>query len=367
MKGSSEDVIEARGTGRTKPKARASNVVHKDLPPNQPYRTAYHFQPPKNWMNGPMIYKGIYHLFYQYNPQGPVWGNITWAHSTSKDLVNWTPQPIALNPTSQQSDINGCWTGSATILPEWIKSPNNPLISPSIENKIDPNSFRDPTTSWLGHDGLWRVIVGNENEHRGMALLYRSKDFVHWTKAKEPLFSTEGSVMWECPDFYPVFSTSKDGVDTSMVGNGIKHVLKASLSDGSFDSYAIGRYDIEKDVFVSEKGSLKIGSELRYDYGKFYASKTFFDSSTKRRILWAWISESTNKSVDIMKGWSGLQGIPRKIWLDKSGKQLMQWPVAEIEKLRTNKVISPSIVLKEGSVHEVLGVTASQVILLLHV
>ncbi|KAI3455570.1 hypothetical protein Pfo_012233 [Paulownia fortunei] len=382
----------------------ASHIVHRDLqslqtslPANQPYRTAYHFQPPKNWMNdpnGPMIYNGIYHLFYQYNPEGAVWGNIVWAHSTSKDLVNWTPHPIAIYPTTQQSDINGCWSGSATILPggrpailytginpqnqqvqnlaipknlsdpyliEWIKSPYNPLMAPTVENKIDASSFRDPTTAWLGRDGRWRVIIGNKRGRRGMALLYRSKDFVHWTKAKHPLYSTKDSGMWECPDFYPVSTSSVDGVDTSMVGNGLKHVLKASLSNALHDSYALGTYNLEKDVFIPEKGRLEIGSELRYDYGKFYASKSFFDSSTNRRILWGWISESTNETTDAMKGWSGLQAIPRKVWLDKSGKQLVQWPVEEIEKLRTSQVISPSTVLKGGSVLEVSGVTASQV------
>ncbi|GLT25583.1 hypothetical protein SLA2020_007040 [Shorea laevis] len=46
----------------------------------QPYRTAFHFQPPKNWLNGPMYHNGIYHLFYQYNPYSATWGNITWAN-----------------------------------------------------------------------------------------------------------------------------------------------------------------------------------------------------------------------------------------------------------------------------------------------
>lgn len=58
----------------------------------QPYRTKFHFQPKKNWMNdpnGPLFYKGWYHLFYQYNPDAAVWGNITWGHAVSKDLIHW--------------------------------------------------------------------------------------------------------------------------------------------------------------------------------------------------------------------------------------------------------------------------------------
>uniref|UniRef100_A0A804KWM9 Glycosyl hydrolase family 32 N-terminal domain-containing protein n=1 Tax=Musa acuminata subsp. malaccensis TaxID=214687 RepID=A0A804KWM9_MUSAM len=82
-------------------------------------RTGYHFQPPRNWINdpnGPMYFNGVYHLFYQYNPNGSVWGNIVWAHSVSTDLVNWIALDPAIRP-SKPFDINGCWSGSATVLP----------------------------------------------------------------------------------------------------------------------------------------------------------------------------------------------------------------------------------------------------------
>nr|GMC47602.1 beta-fructofuranosidase, insoluble isoenzyme CWINV1-like [Ipomoea batatas]GMC53860.1 beta-fructofuranosidase, insoluble isoenzyme CWINV1-like [Ipomoea batatas] len=362
---------------------------------NHSYRTAYHFQPPKNWMNGPMIYKGIYHLFYQYNPKSAVWGNIVWAHSTSTDLVNWESHPPAIVP-SQASDINGCWSGSATILPggkpailytgadfqvkqyqnlampknlsdpyliEWVKSPYNPLMSPAQE-RLNASSFRDPTTAWLGPDGHWRVLVGNERKHvRGMALLYRSKDFVHWQKAKHPLFSLKNTGKWECPDFYPVSIRGENGVDTSVLGPGVKFVLKASLDDYKHDYYTIGIYDHQRDRFTPETAEfLGNGSGLRYDYGKYYASKTFFDSAKNRRVLLGWVNESTgNATIDLLRGWSGVQAIPRKIWLDASGKQLVQWPVEEIEKLRTKRVGQPSTtLLRAGSVVEVSGVTAAQ-------
>lgn len=286
-----------------------------------------------------MIYKGIYHLFYQYNPKGAVWGNIVWAHSTSKDLVNWTPHPFAIYPTIE-SDINGCWSGSATILSkgkpviiytgintknqqvqniaipknvsdpylvEWIKPSYNPVMAPTQQNMINASSFRDPTTAWLGQDGWWRLIVGNKIDREGRALMFRSRDFVRWTQAKHSLYSRRGTGMWECPDFYPVSTTGEEGVETSMVGKGIKHVLKASMNDGFFDSYAIGTYNLEKDVFIPEKGSLSLDSQMRYDHGKFYASKTFFDSLAERRILWGWINESTDAAIDIKKGWSGIQ------------------------------------------------------------
>ncbi|TXG46444.1 hypothetical protein EZV62_028053 [Acer yangbiense] len=99
---------------------------------------------------------------------------------------------------------------------------------------------------------------------------------------------------------------------------------------------------------------------LRYDYGKFYASKTFFDSDKNRRILWGWVNESSSVDDDIKKGWSGLQAIPRRLWLDKSGKHLVQWPVVELESLRVKRVHQPSKFLEAASVLEISGVTAAQ-------
>ncbi|XP_020228318.1 beta-fructofuranosidase, cell wall isozyme [Cajanus cajan] len=369
-------------------------TLSSDYSSNQPYRTAYHFQPPKNWINdpnGPLRYGGLYHLFYQYNPKGAVWGNIVWAHSVSKDLVNWAPLDPAIFP-SQPSDINGCWSGSATLLHgnkpvilytgidpmnhqvqnlaqpknlsdpflrEWVKTPKNPLMAPTSANKINSSSFRDPTTAWLGKDGHWRVLVGSKRRTRGMALLYISKDFFNWVQAKHPLHSTLGSGMWECPDFFPVLNSGQLGVDTSVNGDYVSHVLKVSLDDKKHDYYMIGSYNAAKDVFVPDEG---LNSEfvLRYDYGKYYASKTFFDDGKKRRVLLGWVNESSSVADDIKKGWSGIHAIPRAIWLHKSGKQLVQWPVVEIEKLRANPVNLAPKLIKGGQLVQINGVTATQ-------
>ncbi|KAF5931917.1 hypothetical protein HYC85_028088 [Camellia sinensis] len=309
-------------------------------------------------------------FWYYYNPDGADWGNIVWAHSTSLDLVNWTPHPPAISPSQHGGDINGCWSGSTTILLdgkpvilytgvdsqnrqvqvlampknisdplliEWVKSPLNPLMAPTTMNKINASSFRDPTTAWLGPDGRWRVIIGSKINRRGLAILYTSKDFVHWIKSQHPLHFAENSGMWECPDFFPVSTDSQSGVDTSMVGLGIKDVLKLSLDETKHDYYTIGTYNRDKDIYIPDKGSVDNDSGLRYDYGKFYASKTFYDSVKQLRILWGWINESLPQPEYVKQGWSGVQAIPRRIWLDKSRKQLVQWPISEIEMLRTNQ------------------------------
>ncbi|KAK4375307.1 hypothetical protein RND71_005984 [Anisodus tanguticus] len=341
-----------------------------------------------------MIYKGVYHLFYQYNPEGPVWGNIAWGHSTSTDLVNWTIHPPALLP-SDPYDINGCWSGSATILQdgtpailytggdsqnvqlqnlavpkdpsdpylvEWVKSPHNPIMTPNEEEK---ELFRDPSTAWLGPDGIWRVIVGNERKKRGTALLYKSKDFIHWTEAEWPLHSSSETTIWECPDFFPVSIDGQNGLDTSVILHVFenifpKYVLKNSVARSFADYYTIGTYHHHNDIYIPDEGSIDNESGLRLDYGRYYAAKSFFDSAKNRRIFIAWVNESTSREIDIAKGWSGLQSFPREIWLDRAGNQLVQWPIEEIETLRTNKVDLQNITLKAGSKREISGITSSQ-------
>lgn len=343
--------------------------------------------------NGPLEYKGIYHLFYQYNPEGAVWNQkIFWGHSTSTDLINWTEEPIAIEP-SMPFDVNGCWSGSATILQdgnpailytginqqnhqvqnlatpknssdpylrEWIKLPHNPLMTPNVEKNIETDSFRDPSTAWLLPDGKWRVIVGSKIGSRGLATLYKSKDFKQWIEVEHPLHSANGTGIWECPDFYPVYKGGSFGVDTSVIGSNVKHVMKLSLFDTQYEYYTIGTYDIGEDVYLPDEGSVESDLGLRYDYGKFYASKSFFDSVVKRRILWGWVNESSSQTDDVKKGWSGVQAIPRRVLLDKHGKQLVQWPVSEVERLRENQVDLPCSVIDEGSLVEVAGISSSQ-------
>lgn len=284
---------------------------------------------------GPIVYKKIYHLFYQYNPYGAVY--IVWAHSTSTDLINWTPQDIAIYP-SQPSDIwllvrfrhyssfrwiyyilyrnNGfklfsspksSRTGrSDPYLIKWIKYSKNPTISPT--KPINSTLFRDPTTVWLGPDKKWRILIGSIIDKKGLAILYKSRVLKHWIKAHKPLYSEKHTGMWECPDFYPVNISSKNWVDTSIFGSNIKYVLKASLVNPHRDCHAIGEYNIYTDKFIPDrKDSFGGVPQLRYDYGKFYASKTFYDSVKHRRILWGWINESSSENADIKKGWSGLQ------------------------------------------------------------
>lgn len=116
--------------------------------------------------------------------------------------------------------------------------------------------------------------------------------------------------MWECPDFFPVARTDSRGIDTTTFsGKMIKHVLKVSLTDTFHDYYTIGTYDQVRDVYVPDKGFVQDETAPRYDYGKFYASKSFYDSVNRRRILWGWVNESSLEKDNVNKGWAGLQVI----------------------------------------------------------
>ncbi|XVF07636.1 hypothetical protein REPUB_Repub06bG0156500 [Reevesia pubescens] len=268
----------------------------------QLHRSGYHFQPPMNWINGPMYYNGIYHLFYQYNPKGAVWGNIVWVHSVSKDMINWEALEHTIYP-SEPFDINGCWSGSATILPDnkpiifytgidpqqnqvqnyaipanlsdpylrkWTKPADNPMAV--ADETMNKTAFRDPTTAWK-IDGHWRMLVG----------------------------------MWECADFFLVSLVGETGLHPSAYGPNVKHVFKVSLDITRFEYYTIGSYFPNRDKYLVDKDLVDGWGGLRFDYGNFYASKTFFDPAKNRRILWGWANESDTPQDDVNKGWAGIQ------------------------------------------------------------
>ncbi|CAH1419985.1 unnamed protein product [Lactuca virosa] len=357
-------------------------------------RTAFHFQPKKNWMNdpnAPVFYNGWYHLFYQYHPEAPVWGKIVWGHAVSKDLINWRHLPIAME-TDQWYDEEGVWTGSATILSDgqlvvlytgstneslqvqnlaypadpsdpllinWVKYPGNPVLFPPPG--IDNDDFRDPTTAWKTPDGKWRFTIGSKINKTGISLVYDTEDFKTFEILDELLHAVPGTGMWECVDFYPISMLGENGLDTSVDGTGVKHVVKASMDADRNDYYAIGTYDAYKGKWTPDSPTLDVGIGLRYDYGIYYASKTFFDQNKQRRVLWSWIKETDTEASDIRKGWASLMGVPRTIVFDKKTlNNIIQWPVEEINRLRTNLTAFKDVVVEAGSLIPLNLPSASQ-------
>eukprot|EP01102_Stenamoeba_stenopodia_P007230 TRINITY_DN2011_c0_g6_i1.p1 TRINITY_DN2011_c0_g6~~TRINITY_DN2011_c0_g6_i1.p1 ORF type:complete len:825 (-),score=170.43 TRINITY_DN2011_c0_g6_i1:84-2489(-) len=322
-------------------------------PPFFDQRPQYHFLPPSNWMNDPnglMYYKGVYHIFYQFNPTAAVWGDMHWGHAVSTDLVHWTYLPVAIAP-SEPYDINGIWSGSTTIvgnkpialytgisnnnvqaqcaampadvndtlLINWIKSDSNPIIN--APTSLGPlEGFRDPTTAWMNSDQNYYILVGSGYNNTGAALVFSSPDFNTWTY-ENPI--TTSAVfpgnMWECPDFYTIAN-----------GSHSVQVLKASA--GGQDWWATGSYNEETNLFEYQQIGL-------YDHGQFYASKTFADEFG-RRILFGWVSEADSQASQVARGWAGVQSLPREVTLNEDFTLSMN-PYSGLTSLR-NEVFSYS-------------------------
>ncbi len=288
--------------------------------------------------NGPIFFRGKYHMFHQYNPMGAVWGNMNWAHATSPDMIHWQHEPIALSPTPDGADRDGVFSGSAVLdngrptviytgvappasqteatlrdgqhvwretqclavaqddeLRVWKKLPEPVIAAPPPG--LEVTGFRDPCLWREG--GKWMLILGSGIRGKGgMILLYSSTDLRNWTYL-HPLIegSTSGKNttnpvdtgdMWECPDFFPL---------------GKKHVLLISTMGKvrwKVGTYAEQRFHSEKEGVV--------------DWGSYYAAKTMLDKNG-HRVLWGWITETRPDSELIKAGWAGAMSLPRSLSL----------------------------------------------------
>ena len=170
-----------------------------------PLRPIYHLTTAANWINdpdGPVFFEGQYHIFFQHNPYGDSWGNMSWGHAVSSDLAHWRHLPIALVPSPGSYDKDGVWSGCCVVdkgvptiiytgvYPEvqciarsydgmktWVKYESNPVIAKRPRD--DLQGFRDPFV-WKEKDGWYMVLGSGIKGQGGAALLYRSKDLTEW-------------------------------------------------------------------------------------------------------------------------------------------------------------------------------------------
>ena len=130
------------------------------------FRPAYHHTPAYGWMNDPngMFYRdGVWHLYYQFNPYGSQWENMTWGHSTSRDLIHWEAQPIAIEPdaigtifsgscVTRGDDVVAIYTSAGQHQTQSIavshdngltfdKYEANPVLTSDVPDFRDPNPF----------------------------------------------------------------------------------------------------------------------------------------------------------------------------------------------------------------------------------
>lgn len=281
-----------------------------DTANREKYRPAFHHTPLYGWMNDPngMFYKdGRWHLYYQYNPYGSKWQNMTWGHSVSDDLVNWEHLPEAIRPNGLGSVFSGScavdhdntagfgndavialYTSAGTSQMQSLASstdggltfniyPSNPVLT--LESEA-----RDPKVFWNDSTKEWNMILAHALDHE--MLIFSSPDMKNW--ALQSSFGkglgAQGGV-WECPDLFelPVAGTDEK-----------KWVLLCNINpDGPFGGsgtqYFVGDFDGK--TFRADTDAAGNVATKWLDYGKdHYATVTWSEAPDGRRVALGWMS-----------------------------------------------------------------------------
>lgn len=338
------------------------------------YRPQFHFSPKKNWTNDPnglVYYKGLYHLFYQYNPFGNVWGHMSWGHATSKDLIHWNHLPVAIpeengvmifsggcvadiNNTSGlgkngKAPLVAIYTGHientnqsqhlAYSLDDgitWKKYDKNPILD------LNKKDFRDPKIFWYEPKKYWVMALMLSAEFKMQ--LYSSKNLIDWKLLSEfgPIGDTNG--VWECPDLTQVPIEGQPGKK--------KWLLQMSMNETM--QYFVGEFDGVK--FTNENPADKI---YRPDYGPDYYAAICYGQLPKNHlpVSIGWVNNWDYANDIPTSPWKGAMSIPRTLSVRKTGNEwiLIQKPVEKIKSLRQlaysgkNRIIEAYISLGETS------------------
>lgn len=270
------------------------------------HRPAYHHTPAYGWMNDPngMFYKdGVWHLCFQYNPYGSQWENMTWGHSVSTDLVNWTQMPSVLEGDA----LGAIFSGSSVVDKNntagfgkdavvafyttaghsqtqsmaystdggktFTKYEMNPVITSTARD------FRDPHVFWNDEAGFWNMILAAGQEMQ----IYSSANLKDWKYESSfgHEYGNHGGV-WECPDLMKMKVRGTDKEKWMLICN----INPGGPFGGSATQYFIGQFDGHKFTCEDEPGETKW-----MDYGKdHYATVTFDNAPDGRRVAIAWMS-----------------------------------------------------------------------------
>ena len=315
------------------------------------FRPVYHHTPLYGWMNDPngMFYKdGVWHLYYQYNPYGSQWENMTWGHSTSTDLVHWEAQPLAIEPdwlgtifsgscVTNGNDVVAIYTSAGHHQTQSIAiSKDNGLTFKKYEGNpvltSDVPDFRDPNPFWNEDIKAWNMILAVGQEMR----IYSSKDLKEWKYESSfgQEYGNHGGV-WECPD---LFELKDEKLKTN------KWVLICNINPGgpfggSATQYFVGQFDGHK--FTCESMP-KVTKWL--DYGKdHYATVSFYNAPDNRRVVLAWMSNWQYANEVPTKQFRSANSIPRDLGLFNYGEEtyVSVVPSKEMLAVRGAKVKQP--------------------------
>lgn len=315
-------------------------------------RPQFHFSSKRGWLNDPnglVFYKGEYHLFYQHNPYGWDWGNMTWGHAVSADLVHWKELPNALYPDEHGTMFSGSavvdWnnatgfqTGTEPPLVAmftaagkpftqglafsndrgrtWTKYENNPVLRHiAAEN-------RDPKMIWYAPEKKWVMALYLD---RSDYALFSSPDLKQWKKLSDVNLPGDG----ECPDFFPI-AVDGNPQNTRWVFY------------GATGNYLVGKFDGTTFTPETKPQRLQNGNT-------WYASQTYSDIPVAdgRRVLIPW-----GRNGDLHRGmpFNQMMGLPVELTLHKTeaGPHLLVNPVKELTSLRQRTHMIKPQPLKPG-------------------
>ena len=313
---------------------------------NEQYRPQIHFTPAKNWMNDPngMVYvDGTYHLFYQYNPQGNDWGNMSWGHATSTDLIHWKEQAVALT----RDNLGDIFSGSAVIDKDntagfgagamvalytsadgiqqqslaystdggknFTRYTGNPVI------KNNDDNLRDPKVFWHADSKQWIMALA-KGWKMGVEF-YASTDLKTWQHLSTFFMPLVGrpSLQWECPD---------------LIKLGNKWVLLVSVNPGgpilgSGMMYFVGDFDGKE--FKADA----LDYPLWLDYGMDNYAGVTWSNTGDRRIMIGWMNNWSYSGAVPCSPWRSAMTLPRELKLSEyDGKPLLTCAVVnEIDKI----------------------------------
>ena len=302
----------------------AKSKIHcSDMEPQNDYahRPCVHFAANVGWTNDPnglIFADGVYHMYYQWNPYGTVWGNMHWGHAVSSDLITWQHKPMALDPDRYGTAYSGCaWQDSDNTAGfgkdallfyytasggqnEWSKSAGykhtqrlavstdggDTLQKKGLVIDTLADETRDPKVFYHEQSKAYiMVLYLKANDF----LILRSTDLLNWKKSQ----TFTAPKMWECPDLFELDVTNSSGEKKWVFWSADGYYVV-----GSFDGF---RFEPEYEV------------QTAYDTKIAYAAQTYA-GLPGRTVSVAWLkTKSDDGNI------RGMMTLPAELSLIKTG------------------------------------------------
>lgn len=311
-----------------------------DITNVEKYRPQYHHTPAYGWMNDPngMFYDantGLWHLYFQYNPYGSRWQNMTWGHSVSTDLLNWEYKGISIAPNDLGSIFSGSCVidhdntagfGAGAVIALYTSAgeyqsqslayslDGGMTFTPYEANPIltaDLPDFRDPNMFWNEDTHEWNLVMACDQEMR----FYTSKDLIHW-QYESSFGKGRGNHdgVWECPDLF------KLNVEGGKSNGESKWVLLCNINPGgpyggSATQYFVGDWDGHQFTCPEYRNEFNL-DEKWMDYGRdHYATVSFSGAPDGRTTVLAWMSNWQYANDVPTKQYRSANSLPRDLYL----------------------------------------------------